>query len=257
VIIMLLIVLISFCLHFTLYYILKLLLPIFLENNYKKGKISKYDKDHLPQICISIFHAIISTQGSIRYLMKFPIDFGLYTKKMIPDVTSEPDDILVFYLAFSLGYFFYDLIIYLLLEIQKVRCIQIIHHIIAIACFTSGILTKVGTFGMICLTTNEISTPFLHVLSIMHSLQLQNEYPSFFKLVEISFVLVFLSNRILWNVFISSTALSAAIWRQYDFSLVNKIFLGVCMTMHVGIQFIWLFEIIKKIVNSQKVKKEI
>ena len=56
----------SFCFHFLLYGIIRSLIPILLKNSNKYKNLKEYDRWHLPQVIVSLIHAIISTQGSIR-----------------------------------------------------------------------------------------------------------------------------------------------------------------------------------------------
>eukprot|EP01080_Neovahlkampfia_damariscottae_P004782 gene4782-8368_t len=200
-----------------------------MPHSEKYHNLKPYDKWHLPQVIVSLIHAIISTQGSIRYVSKFPINFQFYLTKMVPDKTVRVDDMLLFYLEIAIGYFIYDLVVYLF-DIKHVTKLQIFHHLLAIINYITGVLFYVGTFGMICLQTNEISTPSLHIRGIMKLFGYSNNI--FYKMNEIIFVLLFFFNRIIWNIFVWSAVQTSAIVRQEDFSKINKYFQQTCITLH-------------------------
>jgi hypothetical protein len=73
---------------------------------------------------------------------------------------------LLFYLEIAIGYFAYDLVVYLF-DLKHVTPLQIFHHLLAITNYVTGVLWYVGTFGMICLQTNEISTPSLRKIILL------------------------------------------------------------------------------------------
>lgn len=211
--------------------------------------MKQYDKDHLPQIILSIFHAIIASFGSIAYLIQFPnFDLNYMVNIYVPDVTVKVDDEILFYLEFSVGYFLYDLFVYLL-DIDHVTWMQMAHHIIAAGSYSFGIYTYIGTYCMLCLLTNEISTPFLHFRYILRSFGYQSTF--YYKVSEISFILLFFLNRIVWGFWILFSVFVAA-FKPADFSHAAKGFLIACCTLHVLLQVIWLYQIFKMVTKKKR-----
>jgi hypothetical protein len=206
-----------------------------------------YDQVHLPQILVSIIHAVISTQGSIRYVFQFPFTADLYLTKITPVMTVKVDDMLLFYLEIAIGYFAYDLLVYCL-DFQHVSNIQIFHHILAIIAYCVCVYTYVGSWGAICLQTNEISTPFLHFRYLLKTFEYNSSI--LYKICEVLFVILFVLNRIIWNLWIWGVSWWSAFTRKADFPLWNKSFQLTSCSLHVILQLIWFWEIVKMVTRK-------
>lgn len=239
----------SFFVHSLVYLFLRIILPPLLKNNAIYHHMKQYDKDHLPQIIVSIFHAIVAAQGSIRYLVQFPnFNLDFMVSVFVPDVTVKVDDTILFYLEFSVGYFLYDLFVYLL-DIQHVTWIQIIHHVIASVSYGYGVYSYTGTYAMLCLLTNEISTPFLHFRYILKTFGFVKSLA--YKVSELLFIILFFFNRIVFGLWILFAVYVAA-FKPGDITPLVKGFHVACCTLHVALQVIWLYQIYLMVKRKKK-----
>lgn len=115
-----------------------------------------------------------------------------YTYSKGIDYYGETDYLQVITLAFSLGYFTYDMIY---AEIYGVHDWPMrFHHIFVLAggiCLLSQ--TRGGAIGPICLFLTELSNPFLQVRLILKGRKMEST--RLYKVNETIFGLVFIMNR--------------------------------------------------------------
>lgn len=233
---------VSFVTCFALYLVLLRAIPTILRAiskdtiNYFHNKIKPHEQQHHAQVVVSFLHAIVATVGAYQCIQSY--DFTNLRQLGSLIVIEEPyyPELVAlrhFYLEITLGYFFADLLIYCL-DISAYPALDIGHHIVSIVAYVIGIYISAGSFIMIIFQTNEISTPFLHLRYFF--LQWDMKEKLMYKLSEVTFVLLFIAARIVFNFYIMIGLWYGVltITAKYHPSIVGFLFL--CGNLYFAVQ---------------------
>ncbi|OMJ88185.1 hypothetical protein SteCoe_9918 [Stentor coeruleus] len=194
--------------------------------------LEKKDKFDFIGQHISLIHSV---EAIVMCIFSYTYSKGI-------DYYGETDYIQVVTLAFSLGYFTYDVIY---AEIYGVHDWPMrIHHIFVLAGGICLLLqTRGGAIGPICLFLTELSNPFMQVRLILKGRRMENT--RFYKLNEMIFGLVFITNRGGFGTLVNYNV------HQYALPWLLK-----CMVSGVyGVSLYWIFLILNMLGKELKNKK--
>jgi len=224
------------------------------------NKLDKREQMRFDERFVAMIHAIISCQGSIRaFFTILPSDITV--DNIVETSGSYATDVERWklaetYLCITLGYFLYDTVIYLFVSRQH-PLMDLVHHIVSESQYIMHIVGRWGYFLPICLQTNEISTPFIH-LSWFAGKAGENGYPRIGKLFsgfQLTFGALFLLSRIVFD-----SALFAVTCKSlYHYVLVVDtvpkfaiIFSFANFAAYLFVQYFWFMSILGKFVAILK-----
>lgn len=237
--------LLSIVVHFT----------IFLSTRYILGntifrkifqKLDNVERNRWAERTASFTHSIIATQGSFRalyHLLSKPITVNSFAAPICATADGSEGYLLAeFYMSFTVGYFCYDILLYLTFSPGH-EFMDYAHHVISAAQYLINLSFGWGYFVPIFLLTTEISSPFLH-LSWFVGKSKDSGVTKFDKLfipIQIIFALLFLIFRIIFASFI------------YLLTIKNKIYDELCLkspayltytsilgfSLFLLVQFVW------------------
>jgi len=230
----------SFVAHYVLFGASFLLGPMIYGKPYREqDKIGRF-KYH--EKIVSAIHGSVSTYGAIMSLLEdvhtielFPLAETMYEYGDAPPTRQ-------FFLEVTLGYFVYDLSVYLIPPFHH-TALDFTHHAVAIMAYLIGFWNKIGTFAMICLQSNEISTPFLHLSFFLEQYGLKAS--PLFMANRVIFASLFLVARVMFDSYIALGGVIAvtqierpplAPFAAVAFSMAN-------LFLYVLVQYLWFYKI--------------
>lgn len=239
-------ILLSFVIHFIIFLTTKFIIGPTLLSRVFKG-LSPLEQSRLCERTASFVHSITATQGSFRslyHLLSKPITISSFSGPICAasDGVSEGFVLAEFYMNYSIGYFFYDAVLYLTFSPGH-DAIDFMHHIISSAQYMLNLAFGWGYFVPIFLLTNEISSPFLHFSWFMGkcSDMGMEKCGKLFIPIQVIFALLFFVFRILFssfiyvltirNLFVNELCLNSPAYLTYTSVLGFTLFLVV--------QFLW------------------
>ena len=239
-------VLLSVVLHFCVFLVTKYVLGRTLLKNVFKG-LTPLEQNRWCERTASFVHSVVATQGSLRtlyILLPKPITVRSFSAPICAtsDGVSEGYLLAEFYMSFTLGYFFYDMLLFLTFSPGH-EAMDFVHHIISSAQYAVNLVSGWGYFVPVVLLTNEISSPFLHVswfLGKCSDLGMKG-CQKWFIPCQVVFALLFVLFRIVFATFI------------YILTIWSKLFDKLCLespayltytsilgfTLFLVVQFFW------------------
>jgi hypothetical protein len=200
------------------------------------------------QKLVSFFHSLISTYGSLMCVIPYEFSIQSYANLMVFDEPKIPQAIAMraFYMEITLGYFFADLLMYMA-DFSKYPKIDILHHVISSIAYSVCLMSDMaGSFAMICLQTNEISTPFYHIRFFM-GLDPTLKKTKWYLLCEAVFSILFLIFRIFYNAIVLLACFKSLPLLHnmpYNIWLLARILL-VIGCLYYLVQTVWFFKILQ------------
>lgn len=155
----------SFIVHFTVFLSTRYIIgPTLFSKVFKQ--LSQLEKNRWSERTASFVHSIIATQGSFRslyLLLAKPITIQSFSAPICATSDGVSDGYLLseFYLSFTVGYFCYDVLLYLTFSPGH-ELMDFAHHFISSAQYLVNLSAGWGYFVPIFLLTTEVSSPFLH-----------------------------------------------------------------------------------------------
>eukprot|EP00030_Apusomonadida_sp_AF-17_P004387 a509527_108.p1 GENE.a509527_108~~a509527_108.p1 ORF type:complete len:327 (-),score=86.53 a509527_108:32-895(-) len=210
--------------------------------------LSGVDKTRWNEKTLSIIHAVIATQGSLRSIAQ--------TFSEVAVGTPEYHHVIVgrgvvphrdFYIQLSIGYFVSDLIIYALPP-RHHGLPDYLHHITATLSYGVGVYFEWASFVQINFLQNEISTPLYQLTWFLRIFDLRLSRLDL--CVRAVFGALFFVSRIVWNsiicwhiiVALQHESIPVPMW-AYPFQLAT-------LFLHVGLQFFWFYYIVAIFVGT-------
>lgn len=196
---------------------------------------------------ISTIHALITVISVLNYFIRYEVNFNAMNRIVGGGVFGTGDETMVYNVCYSSGYFIYDFL--LMLKDKNIRSrSSLIHHILILVTFLSGLYTGVCHPCHFYLLGEELSTIPLNLKTIYR--KNANLHGIFSMLFVISFVLI----RLIYGSIICGYALSFApeffrlSWNADDLSsfIFGVIQASFCLLTRV-LNFYWTFLIFRKI----------
>lgn len=236
------IVILSLAFYSTFYLLLRVLLPYLFPKLYES--FDDYHLNFFPQTLVCFIHAASSGIFAIYLVSKLEFSFNSYTELLRRD--REPFLPLEYYnlIQYSIGYFAHDIVLNFVFP-EKLTALDYAHHFIAILAFTSALVTNLGVFIVVCLLTNEFSTPFMHIRSLFKIFHVTDGFLvnlNNYIFLSLFFVIRILYTGYVWFCVIYSVPLFA---HKVQFSGFNIGFQVTCFTLHYLLQITWFVMILK------------
>jgi len=224
------------------------------------NKLDQREKMRFNERFVAMIHAVISCQGSIRaFFSILPDELTVDNIVQISGayvVDVEKWKLAETYLCITLGYFLYDTIIYLFVSRQH-PWMDLIHHLVSESQYIMHIVLRWGYFLPICLQTNEISTPFIH-LSWFAGKAGENGYRrigSLFSVFQLTFGALFLLSRILFDTALFAVTCKSLYYYVFISDAVPKfaiIYSFSNFALYLVVQYFWFSAILSKFVAILK-----
>jgi hypothetical protein len=152
---------------------------------------------------ISTIHALISVLSVLNYFLKYETNLKQINRIVGGGIFGTGDEIMVYSVCYSSGYFFYDLI--LMCKDKSVRTgSALIHHILVLLSFLSGLFTRICHPCHFYLLGEELSTIPLNLKT------LYRHQPRFHQIFSLLFVFCFFISRLIYGSIICGYAFYAA-----------------------------------------------
>jgi len=224
------------------------------------NKLTKQEQMRFDERSIAMCHAFVSCQGSIRAFFsvlppKVTVD-GLVEVSGAYATDTEKWKLSETYLCITLGYFLYDTIIYLFVS-RKHPLMDLVHHLVSESQYIMHILLRWGYFLPICLQTNEISTPFIH-LSWFAGMAGDKGYPrlgKLFPVFQLTFGVLFLLSRILFDTALFVVTCKSLYYYLFLNDSVPKLAISYSFmnfVLYLVVQYFWFHAIVGKFIAILK-----
>ncbi|CAF1212477.1 unnamed protein product [Adineta steineri] len=203
---------------------------------------------------ISTFHALIGVTSVLYFFLNYSVNLKQINRVAGGGIYGTGDEIMIYSLCYSFGYFIYDLLIMLFYKSVRTNT-ALIHHILLISVLSLGILNCVCRPCHFYLLFEELSTIALNLKTIYYDRT--NLHNTFTMLFVVSFFLC----RIIYGSIICGYALrSAGLFAQMALDigdLKNTFFvllqISLCVLSRI-LNFYWAILILRKMFRSKRSK---
>jgi hypothetical protein len=193
---------------------------------------------------ISTIHALISVLSVLNYFLKYETNFKQINRILGGGIFGTGDEIMVYSVCYSSGYFLYDLI--LMCRDKSVRTgSSFLHHVLILVTFLSGLFTRICHPCHFYLLGEELSTIPLNLKTLYHR---------FHQIFSLLFVFCFIISRLIYGSIICGYAFYAApefIRLAWNFDDLSSLLFGIsqalfCLLTRL-LNIYWSYLIFRKI----------
>ncbi|CAF1126418.1 unnamed protein product [Adineta ricciae] len=204
---------------------------------------------------VSTLHAVVCVISVVNFFAKYSANFTQINRIDGGGVYGTGDEIMAYSIAYSLGYFIYDLL--LMLYEESVRTpTALVHHVIVLIGLTSGITNGICHTCHFYLLAEELSTIPLNLKAIYHDRARLHDFFGYL------FIFTFFLSRIVYGSIIcgyafrgAPTFLRAAMNAgDYSSFVIGILQAGLCLLTRV-LNVYWSMLILHKVCSSSKSKK--
>ncbi|CAF4039007.1 unnamed protein product [Adineta steineri] len=210
----------------------------------------------LKSYVISTIHAIICVFCVINFFARYSVNLKQINRVTGGGVYGTGDEVMAYTICFSLGYFIYDLL--LMLFYKSVRTTTaLVHHIVVLLAFYSGILNGVCHPCHFYLLFEELSTIPLNLKALFH------DRPRLDSIFGYLFILSFLGSRLIYGSIICGYALCAIpdfflmAWNANDLiSISAGLMQGSLGVLSRALNIYWTVIIAREVLRSSEPKEK-
>ncbi|CAF3455766.1 unnamed protein product [Rotaria sp. Silwood2] len=206
---------------------------------------------------ISTIHSFICVLGVLNYIIKYEINLKQINRIVGGGIYGSGDEIMVYSVCYSSGYFIYDLILMLICKSARINS-SIIHHIVILMSFLTGLFYRVCHPCHFYFLAEELSTIPLNLKTIYHT---RPRLHHFFSLL---FVICFFLSRLVYGSIICFYAFRAIphfLLMAWNFNDITSFIIGLtqallCILTRL-LNIYWMLLILRKIFHLKSSDKKI